>query len=108
MAEKTRDQWRRAVRRWSAVGLVAGLGTAVYVVLVVDQEDHSPLEVAADVLSFALMGAAFGLMLWASTYRYTFVQVWGWAASGLTAGLLVLLVGGGTGLLCLRGGCGGP
>ena len=105
VAEKTRDQWRAAVRRWVLVGAVVGLLVGVVGHLAWDRS--SGLTGLLGSLGFWVpLGAGNVLVLWAAMYRYGFARVWGWAAGGLTFGLVMLLDAVGIGVCCLQGICG--
>ena len=83
------------------MGLATGL-----VLLVLDHDSHPPLEALGHVVSLTLLGAAMGLMLWASAYRYRIWSVWGRTTSWMTIGLIALLGGTSISLFCLLGACG--
>lgn len=104
MADKTREQWVAAVRRWLVVGAVAGLAFGVFAHV---RWDGSPGLLGA-LAFFVPLGAAMGLLLWAGAYRYDFVRVWGWVAAGWTVAALAALLGAGIGAGCLQGLCGDP
>lgn len=106
VAEKTREQWLAAVRRWLVVGVVVGLvvGTVAHLA----DDASSGLGGLLGSLAFWVpMVAATVLLLWAAMYRYDLAKVWGWAAAGLTFGIVFLLMAVGIGVGCLQGVCGG-
>lgn len=102
VAEKTRQQWLRAVRRWSLVGAVGGLGFGVYAHLA---WGGSP-GLLGSVAFYVPMGTAMVLILWASMYRFDFAQVWGWRPMGLTFVAVAVLLATGVGVGCAQGVCG--
>ena len=102
MAEKTRQQWIRAVRRWTLLGAVLGLLVGVVGGIRDDAES-----VLAYVAFCVPAGAAFVVMLWASTYRYDLAKVWGKGLALLTVATLVGLIALTVGVGCLQGICDG-
>ena len=103
--EKSREQWHRAVRRWTVVGAAAGVGFGTFAHVAWDAA-VTPTGLLGSLAFSVPMGAALVLVLWAPAYRYEFAKVWGWTALGLTVGLLVLLMATGIGVGCLQGICG--
>jgi len=104
VAEKSREQWVRTVRRWLVVGAVVGFGSGTIAHFAFDGSSG----LLGSLAFYLPMGAAMGLTLWASMYRYTFARVWGWAAMGLTFALIGLLLATSIGIGCLQGICGEP
>lgn len=105
MAEKSRQEWTAAVRRWSVVGLVFGFAFGCFAHFAWDGSSGLAGLLAA--LAFYVpMGAGVLITLWAAMYKYDFANVWGWSAMGLTFGLIALLIATSIGVGCLQGICG--
>ena len=102
MAEKTREQWVRAMRRWLTVGAVVGLVTGIVLWAV----DGGGVSMLASLAMFIPMGAAAVLLLWMSMYKYDFKQVWGLRLMGLSMLVLLALMATSIGIGCLQGICG--
>ena len=102
MAEKTREQWVRAMRRWPTLG--AWLGAIAGVIIWVIDDGRSSL--LGSLAFFIPMGAALVMMLWMSMYRYDAGEVWGWRLFGISVLVLVALMATSIGIGCLQGICG--